>query len=112
MNRYLFPNLIMDRTITKRELANRIYSETGSSVSQAEVYEIVRKTFDYIAEALVKGNRVVLRNFGVFAAQEAKPKVGRNPRTPEKVINIPAHRVVKFKSGKELRQALKEEDEA
>lgn len=96
----------MQKTITKHELVNRIFAEMGTTVSQADVLEIVQKTIDYIAEALVKGDRVVLRNFGSFFIKDVAPKVGRNPRTPDKTISIPARRVVRFKAGKVLRDAV------
>ena len=57
---------------------------------------------DEIAEALAEGNRVELRGFGAFSVRERKPRVGRNPRTGEKV-EVRAKRVPFFRPGKELR---------
>lgn len=102
----------MEKTITKHDLVNRIFDEMGSSVNQADVLEVVQKTLDYIAEALVNGDRVVLRNFGSFFVKEVAPKVGRNPRTPDKTISIPARRVVRFKAGKVLRDVIGGEEKA
>lgn len=49
--------------LTKREIVKRISKESG--LIQAEVYAVVQKTLDQIAEALAKGGKVELRNFGV-----------------------------------------------
>jgi len=93
-------------TLTKRDLVTRISNETG--LVQQQVLDIVQKTLNHIAEALAKGDKVELRNFGVFEVKIRKARVGRNPNAPETDVPIPARSVVKFKSGKEMRaQVLK-----
>jgi nucleoid DNA-binding protein len=87
--------------MTKRDLVIRISNETG--LTQQKVLDIVQKTFDYISEALAKGDRVELRNFGVFEVKTRRPRIGRNPNAPESDVPIPARSVVKFKAGKEMR---------
>ena len=67
-------------TLTKRDLVMRISEETG--LVQTQVFEVVQKTLDYIAEALAKGGKVELRNFGVFDVKIRKARVGRNPNAP------------------------------
>jgi nucleoid DNA-binding protein len=88
-------------TLTKRDLVVRISEETG--LIQTQVLEIIQKTLDYIAQALANGEKVELRNFGVFEIKLRKPRVGRNPHAPATDVPIPARSVVKFKPGKELR---------
>lgn len=88
-------------TLTKRDLVVRISEETG--LIQTQVFDVVQKTLDYIAEALAKGDKVELRNFGVFDVKIRKARVGRNPNRPEKDVPIPSRAMVKFKAGKEMR---------
>ena len=88
-------------TLTKRDLVVRISSETG--LVQQQVFDVVQKTLDYIAGALAKGDKVELRNFGVFDVKIRKARVGRNPNRPETDVPIPARAMVKFKAGKEMR---------
>jgi nucleoid DNA-binding protein len=88
-------------TLTKRNIVTRISGETG--LNQQQVFDVVQKTLDYIAEALAKGDKVELRNFGVFEIKVRKTRVGRNPRQPDADVTIPARSMVKFKAGKELR---------
>ena len=52
----------------------RISEETG--LVQEKVLDIVQKTLDYISEALAKGDKVVLRNFGVFEIKVRKARIG------------------------------------
>ena len=87
-------------TLTKRELVMRIGEETG--LKQAQVFEVVQKTLNYITEALAKGGKVELRNFGVFDVKIRKARVGRNPKQPETDVPSPARAQVKFKAGKEM----------
>jgi len=91
-------------TLTKRDLVMRISDDTG--LVQQQVQEVVQKTLNYIAEALAKGDKVELRNFGVFEVKIRKARVGRNPNAPETDVPIPQRAVVKFKSGKEMREAV------
>jgi len=70
------------------------------------VLEIVQKTLDYIAEALAKGKKVELRNFGVFEVRVRKARVGRNPNKPGTDVAIPQRAIVKFKPGKEMRDSV------
>jgi len=88
-------------TLTKRDIVVRISEETG--MIQSQVFEVVQKTLDQIAEALAKGDKVELRNFGVFDVKIRKARVGRNPNRPETDVPIPARAMVKFKAGKEMR---------
>ena len=88
-------------TLTKRDLVIRISDETG--IIQQQVLKVVQKTLDHIAEALAKGDKVELRNFGVFEVKVRKARIGRNPNAPETDVPIPERSVVKFKPGKEMR---------
>src|SRR5580765_7613191 len=88
-------------TLTKRDLVTRISDETG--LVQQQVLDVVQKTLDYIAEALAKGDKVELRNFGVFEVKVRRARIGRNPNAPETDVPIPERSVVKFKPGKEMR---------
>src|SRR5712675_3714195 len=98
-------------TLTKRDLVIRISEETG--LIQQQVLTVVQKTLDYIAESLAKGDKVELRNFGVFEVKVRKARIGRNPNAPGTDVPIPERSVVKFKPGKEMRtQVIKLPPEA
>jgi DNA-binding protein HU-beta/integration host factor subunit alpha len=46
----------------------------------------------------------------VLEVQKRKSRIGRNPNKPEAEVVIPERAVVKFKSGKILKQMLKKLD--
>jgi nucleoid DNA-binding protein len=90
--------------MTKRDLVVLISEETG--LVQQQVLEVVQKTLDHICDALADGRNVELRNFGVFEVKVRKARIGRNPNQPETDVPIPRRAVVKFKPGKEMREAV------
>lgn len=90
--------------MTKRDLVVRISEETG--LVQQDVLDVVQKTLDYISDAVTQGRKVELRNFGVFEVKVRKARVGRNPNAPAADVPIPPRAVVKFKPGKEMREAV------
>lgn len=90
--------------MTKRDLVLKISQETG--IIQEDVFTVLQKTLDYITEALVKGEHIEFRDFGVFEVTVRKQRIGRNPNKPENVVTIPERRVVKFKPGKEMKAAV------
>ena len=90
--------------MTKRDIVLRISNDTG--LVQQQVLDVVQKTLDCIAGSVSKGKKVELRNFGVFEVKIRKARVGRNPNAPETDVPIPQRAVVKFKAGKEMREAV------
>lgn len=87
--------------MTKRELVIAVASKLG--LTQNEVSVIVQETLDSITEALVEGQRLEIRNFGVFEVKERDARIGRNPRTGEEVP-ISKKRVAAFRPGKALKE--------
>src|SRR6266436_3927394 len=90
--------------MTKRDLVLQVTEETG--LMQDHVTDVVQKTLDHIARAVSHGRKVEIRNFGVFEVRVRKARVGRNPHDPGTDVAIPQRAVVKFKAGKELREAV------
>ena len=90
--------------MTKRDLIIQISEETGQV--QQKVLQIVQRALDLVTESLAAGKTVELRNFGVFEVKVRKARVGRNPNQPKTDVPIPRRTVVKFKPGKEMRDAV------
>ena len=77
--------------MTKRDLVVKIAADTN--LIQSDVANVVQKTLDYIAEELVAGRNIELRNFGVFEIKVRKSRKGRNPNKPEVTVAIPERQV-------------------
>ena len=58
-----------------------------------------------IKQTLKRGERVELRNFGVFSTNTQKARISRNPKTGEK-INTPEKKTIHFKMSKDLFKKL------
>ena len=65
----------------------------------------VKTILDAMSEALSRGDRIEIRGFGSFALNYRPPRVGRNPKSGEKV-DVPEKGVPHFKAGKELRERV------
>ena len=92
--------------MTKSELIQRlaeIYPD--HRLFHRDFERVVNTVFDEISAALARGDRVELRGFGAFSVRARGERVGRNPRTGEK-IQIPASKHPKFKAGKSLKDAV------
>src|SRR6186713_1448145 len=78
LNSTLFPAM---GTITKRDLVVQISDQTG--LTQHQVFDVLQLFLDNVTSYLAQNNEVVLRNFGTFEIRVTKPKIGRNPNSPE-----------------------------
>ena len=72
----------------------------GASSKESET--IVETIFESIIDALQKGDKIEIRGFGSFRTRQRRGRVGRNPKTGEKV-EVPAKKIPFFKPSKELK---------
>ena len=92
--------------MTKAVLVEEVSGKTGLPKKQAEI--VVNTVFESIVETLKTGEKIELRGFGSFRIRQRDSRMGRNPKTGEKV-DVPAKRIPYFKPGKELRELLNQE---
>ena len=90
--------------MTKSELIARLAERFPQLVAKDADFA-VKMMLDAMSEALVRGDRIEIRGFGSFALNYRPPRVGRNPKSGEKV-SVPAKWVPHFKAGKELRERV------
>lgn len=90
--------------VTKKELVLKIAEET--KIKQVDVKKVVQKTLDEIVAALASGERVELRNFGIFKVKFRGGRTGRNPRTGE-TVPVPPKKVAVFKPGLIMKREVK-----
>lgn len=90
--------------MTKKELVEKV-SERLRDYPAKDVAFAVDLMLEGMKEALVRGERVELRNFGVFSVRSRDSRMGRNPKTDEKVY-VPFRRAPFFKVGRELKEIV------
>ncbi len=88
----------------KSELVQTI-AERNPHLYQRDVENIVNAILDEVTEALMRSDRVELRGFGAFSVKNRPARIGRNPRTGQKV-EVGEKCVPFFKTGKEMRERL------
>ena len=69
----------------------------------------VKVILDALSSSLSRGGRVEIRGFGSFGLNYRPPRLGRNPKTGDKV-KVPAKYVPHFKAGKDLRERVSVEE--
>ncbi|MBP5258392.1 MAG: HU family DNA-binding protein [Prevotella sp.] len=89
--------------MNKTELVDKIAAVAG--LSKVDSKKALDAAVVAIKEALEAGDKVALVGFGTFAVAERPAREGINPATKAK-IQIPAKKVVKFKAGAELADAV------
>ena len=89
--------------MNKSELIDTIAQD--ADITKAAAAKAVEAFVEGVAQSLKRGERTALVGFGTFAVSERAGRSGRNPQTGQ-TIEIPAKKVVRFKSGKELDDLL------
>lgn len=90
--------------MNKTELVDAIAGKAG--LSKVDSKKALNAAIEAVQEALKAGDKVALVGFGTFAVTERPARTGINPATKAK-ITIDAKKVVKFKAGAELADAVK-----
>ena len=94
-------------TLTKADLIEEVLRVTELPRKESET--IVETIFDSIIESLQKGDKIEIRGFGSFRTRQRRGRVGRNPKTGEKV-EVPAKRIPFFKPSKELKDFVNSDE--
>jgi DNA-binding protein HU-beta len=89
--------------MNKAELIDKIAQDAG--VTKAAAARAIESMIDGITNSLRHGERAALVGFGTFTVGERASRTGRNPQTGA-TIDIPAKKIVRFRCGKELEDAL------
>ena len=95
--------------MTKSELmlrlAELVAAQKGTRLVAKDVEHSVKVLVDTMTRSLAKGQRIEIRGFGSFDLNHRPARVGRNPKTGDKV-EVPEKYVPHFKPGKELRERV------
>ena len=90
--------------MTKSDLIARLAERFPQLVAKDADFA-VKMILDAMSDALAKGDRIEIRGFGSFSLNYRPPRVGRNPKSGDKV-RVPEKWVPHFKAGKELRERV------
>jgi len=88
----------------KSELITRL-SDKLNHLPEKDVESSVKEIIEQMTQTLQRGDRIEIRGFGSFCLHYRAPRIGRNPKTGEKV-ELDSKHVPHFKPGKELRERV------
>jgi integration host factor subunit beta len=89
--------------MTKADLIEEVSRVVEVTRKESEV--IVETIFDSVVKSLRNREKVEIRGFGSFRTRERKGRVGRNPKSGERVV-VPPKTIPFFKPSKELRDVI------
>lgn len=92
--------------MNKAQLIDKIHHEVeGINKKQAE--KMLSVFTNTVIDELKNDREVTIAGFGTFLSRVRYSRGGVNPQKPQQRITIPAVKVAKFKTGYNLKQALK-----
>ena len=94
--------------IVKSKLLNQL-KKSYPNFLKKDLEKVVSVVLNEIKQALKRGDRVELRNFGMFSTNHQKARISRNPKTGEK-INTPEKKTIHFKMAKEMFKKLNNDE--
>jgi len=90
--------------VTKRkDLIKKIAAKM--MIEEKKVEDVVNAFWEHFEKVLFKGDKIELRNFGVFQISERDRRVARNLKTNELIL-LPPKKYISFKPGKEMLDRL------
>lgn len=90
--------------MTKRELVELVSKKANLTSKAAR--DSVQAVLNSIRDALKRGEKVVITGFGTFSVRKRAERIGRNPKTGEK-ITIAARKAPGFTAGKTLKKVVR-----
>lgn len=88
--------------MTKSQLIDKLSDKLADTLSKKDAELIVNILFRDMSNALKSGDKIEIRGLGSFKVISRRERIGRNPKTGEKV-RVPQKKAVFFKPGKELK---------
>jgi integration host factor subunit beta len=89
--------------MTKADLIEEVSRLAELTRKDSEV--IVDTIFDSVVRSLRVGDKIEIRGFGSFRTRQRKSRIGRNPKTGDRV-EVPAKKIPFFKPSKELKDLV------
>lgn len=90
--------------MTKKDLIEIVAKK--ASLTNKAARDSVQTTLNTIRDSLKRGEKVVLTGFGTFTVRKRAERVGRNPKTGEKII-LAARKTPGFTPGKTFKKAIR-----
>lgn len=90
--------------MTKNDIAVELCKRIPD-LPKSTALHVVEGVTDILSDAFYRGENVYLRGFGTLSVVDVKERPAVHFKTKEQII-VPAHRSVKFRLSKELKEKL------
>jgi integration host factor subunit beta len=90
--------------MNRQELVEKL-ARSSASLGRTNAEIVARMILEAMADALVSGKKLAIRNFGSFEVRYRRPRIGRNPKTGE-VVPVPAKPRIQFTPAGALRKRV------
>ena len=94
------------KTLTKNDIVRTLAEKHRLEI--ASTRRVVQGTLDMIVDSLLRGDRIELRNFGVFEVVDRAARIARNPKATSQEVFIPKRKMVKFSQGRIMEEKITE----
>jgi nucleoid DNA-binding protein len=94
------------KTLTKNDIVRTLAEKHRLEI--ASTRRVVQGTLDMVLDSLLRGDRVELRNFGVFEVVDRAARIARNPKATSQEVFIPKRKMVKFSQGRIMEEKITE----
>ena len=91
--------------VVLQDLVRDVAKATKLALPDAQV--VVRRLLSTMEEGLISGQRIEIRDFGVFQAKIVSGKKGRDI-LKNRSISLPDYKKVSFKAGKNIRKLFRD----
>jgi len=90
-------------TITKKDLVSAVADSL--QLTRGKTKAVIQSFLDKLSGELKNGNRIEIRDFGIFEVKLRADRIARNPKTGEE-IKVAARNVAVFKPGKKMKEVV------
>ncbi|MDQ5900534.1 MAG: DNA-binding protein HU-beta [Patescibacteria group bacterium] len=90
--------------MTKKDLIEVVAKK--ANLTNKASRDAVQTTLNTIRDSLKRGEKVVLTGFGTFSVRSRQQRIGRNPKTGER-ITLAARKAPGFTPGKTFKKAIR-----
>ena len=95
--------------MVRSEIISKLFSKLNKKLSKSELEKILDTVLNSVVDGIAENKASEWRTFGRFSPKKIKEKMGRNPRTSEKIF-VSEKISVKFKMAKELKNKINQNE--
>ncbi len=95
--------------MVRSEIISKLSEKIHRKLKKSDLEKVLNILIDAIIEGIKNNRSTEIRSFGRFSVKKLKAKIGRNPRTGEK-ISVPEKISIAFKMTKELKRKINQKE--